>query len=204
MRNIGTVLVGTLCATVLAGCSTSRNAAVPSASVAAVEEDGKDGIERANTLTVTAVVEAIDQKTRMVTLRGPDGDVVTFKAGDEVRNLAQVKKGDEVEATYYESLSVRVRKPGEATPGVTVAEDAERAKPGEKPGAAGARVVTVTATVEKIDRKKQTVTLRGPEGNQRTIKVKNPAHLEKVKVGDLVEFTFTEAVAIAVEKPGKR
>jgi len=33
------------------------------------------------------------------------------------------------------------------------------------------------------------------------VHVKNAAHLENAKVGDLVQITYTEAVAIAVEKP---
>jgi hypothetical protein len=45
-----------------------------------------------------ATVTAIDQSTRMVTLKGPKGDSVTFKASEEVRNLAQVKVGDEVKS----------------------------------------------------------------------------------------------------------
>jgi len=50
------------------------------------------------TESVTAKVKKVDQKTRDVTLEGPDGDV-TFKAGDDVKNLKQLKKGDEVTAT---------------------------------------------------------------------------------------------------------
>ena len=45
---------------------------------------------------VTATVEAVDMATRMVTLRGDEGDVLTFLASDEVRNLGQVEVGDQV------------------------------------------------------------------------------------------------------------
>src|SRR5512135_1538941 len=48
------------------------------------------------TASVTATVEAIDQKTREVTLKGPKGNTITFTAGPEVKNLAQVQKGDQV------------------------------------------------------------------------------------------------------------
>jgi len=33
--------------------------------------------------------------------------------------------------------------------------------------------------------------------------VRDPKNLENVKVGDQVEITYTEALAISVQKPGK-
>ncbi|MCK7506097.1 MAG: hypothetical protein MZV70_19805 [Desulfobacterales bacterium] len=44
------------------------------------------------------------------------------------------------------------------------------------------------------------MTLKGPEGNKETIKVKDPKNLKKVKVGDNVVISYTEALAISVEK----
>ena len=37
-----------------------------------------------------------------------------------------------------------------------------------------------------------------------TIKARDPRNLERVAVGDLVEITYTEAVAVSVDKPGKQ
>jgi hypothetical protein len=47
------------------------------------------------------------------------------------------------------------------------------------------------------------VTLRGPEGNSLTVKARDPKKLDKVAVGDLVNITYTEEVAILVEEPKK-
>jgi ASC-1-like (ASCH) protein len=63
--------------------------------------------------------------------------------------------------------------------------------------------VTVTATVETIDKNSQYVTLKGQEGKTVEVKVKDPKNLEGVKVGDEVVITYTEALAISVEKAGK-
>jgi hypothetical protein len=161
------------------------------------------GVVGSNLVSVTAKVKAINHKTRMVTLQGPDGKVIKFKAGDEVRNLAQVKVGDEVNATYYESLAYEVKKPGAAAPGAAVAQGLERAKLGEKPGGAAGQVTTITATIAAIDKGADTVTLRTPDGETRTIKVRNPDNLNRVSVGDLVEITYTQAVAISVATPKK-
>src|SRR5690606_25250421 len=110
-------------------------------------------------VTATATVKKVDHKTRTVTLTGADGQTFTVKVGDQVQNLHQVKAGDEVGVTYYESIAYAVKRPGDGTPGVVVAEDAARAAPGEKPAAAGARVVTITSTITDVDHKAGTATI---------------------------------------------
>jgi Cu/Ag efflux protein CusF len=61
--------------------------------------------------------------------------------------------------------------------------------------------VTVTATIEDISPKKTYVTLKGPEGKTMDVKVRDPKNLEGVKVGDKVVITYTQAFAIALDKP---
>lgn len=80
---------------------------------------------------------------------------------------------------------------------------AATAKPGATPAGVGAREVTVTVSIEAIDTKRHTVTFKGPAGNLATIKAENPKNLEKVKVGDRVAITYSEALAVSVEKAGK-
>ena len=53
--------------------------------------------------------------------------------------------------------------------------------------------------VTAIDRANSTVTLRGPQGNTRTILVREPRRLEGVNVGDQIVITYTEALAVSVE-----
>ena len=61
--------------------------------------------------------------------------------------------------------------------------------------------VEVTAKVEAVDPAKRTVTLRGPEGGVRTIKVdERVRRLEEVKPGDEVVVRHTEALAIAFSR----
>jgi Cu/Ag efflux protein CusF len=152
-----------------------------------------------NAVTASAVVRKIDLEEREVTLERADGKLVTIKAGPEVRNLAQLRVGDQVRATYYESIAYEVRKPGEGAPGMAVTEGAQRAPLGGKPGAAAARITTITATISAIDKAKGTVSLLAPDGEVVTVKARDPRNLEKVKPGDLVEITMSEAMAISVE-----
>lgn len=153
---------------------------------------------------VTATVEKVDMATRHVTVRGPEG-VITVKAGPEVKNLDMIKPGDTVVVDYYEAIAWNVMKPGEAGPGMSMTGSLETAKKGEQPGALAETQVTAVTTIEAIDKARNTVTLKGPRGNTETIRVRDPKNLDKVKVGDRVEITYTEALAISVEAaaPGK-
>jgi Cu/Ag efflux protein CusF len=173
----------------LAGCATGT-------APAATPPSGTLGEQ---TETATATVEKIDHETRQVTLRRADGSSAMLRVGPEARNLAQVEQGDEVVVTYRESLAYEVKRAGQATPGATLAATAARAKPGEKPGGIEARQLSVTSTIEAIDTRGGTVTLKGADGETITTKVRDPEQLKRVRVGDLVELTYTEAIAVSVE-----
>jgi hypothetical protein len=147
---------------------------------------------------MTATVVAIDLQTRVVTLKGEDGEVRDIKVGEEAVNLPQVKVGDLVTVKFYESIAVEVIKPGTVM-GAGEKTSIVRAKPGEMPRGMVAKQVSVTATITGIDKQKSTITLKGPEGKLNTVKVQDPANLEKVKVGDDLMITYTEALAISVE-----
>jgi Cu/Ag efflux protein CusF len=159
-------------------------------------EPGK--VTMAEAVRVTASVEALDTAKRLITLKGPEGNTFVVQAGPEVKNFDQIKVGDLVVARYIEALTLELKPGGGQIRERTERENAVAAKPGQAPGAAAGRQVTVIADVMALDAKKQTVRLRGP---QRTVdlKVKDPNQFKLIKVGDQVEATFTEAVAIAVE-----
>ena len=59
----------------------------PAASAPAREHPATSAVASA---TVRATVEAVDLKTREVTLRRDDGELVTLVVSEEARNLAQV------------------------------------------------------------------------------------------------------------------
>ncbi len=150
--------------------------------------------------TMTATVTAVDPKTRMITLRDVDGETaVTFKASQEMRNLEQLKVGDRVTVEYYESVAIQVQPPGDPVNDVRAAVD--RAEPGDKPGGVLAQHTTITAIVEKLDKKNSMATLRGQKGDLQTITVRDPKKLANVNVGDRVVITYTEIVTAAVRAP---
>jgi Cu/Ag efflux protein CusF len=169
--------------------------------VAAVKsEPGK--VTVAEAVRITASVEALDKAKRLVTLKGPEGNTFVVQAGPEVKNFDQIKVGDLVVARYVEALTLELKPGGGQIRERTERENAVAAKPGQAPGAAAGRQVTVIADVMSLDAAKQTVRLRGP---QRTVdlKVRDPNQFKLIKVGDQVEATFTEAVALSVEPAPK-
>jgi hypothetical protein len=163
----------------------------------------KPSVMKERLVSETATVTAIDLANRIVTLKGPKGKIFDIKAGEEVRNLTQVKTGDKVKVKYYQSVAVEVMAPGLAPGGVQEDVAVGRAKPGEKPAGMVGGQITVTAKVEAIGKKKDSVTLKGPEGKTLTVKIQDPKNLENVKVGDEVVITVTEALAISVEAAKK-
>ena len=106
-----------------------------------------------------------------------------------------------VNASYLESVAVFVQKAG-SPPSAEQAQAVSLAPKGEMPAGVVAQTTQITANVEAIDYKNRTVTLKGPEGGVRTIKVgNNVKKLDEVKVGDQVVLRITEALALDVTKP---
>jgi hypothetical protein len=157
---------------------------------------------QAASVKVNATVEAIDKDKGTVTLKGPKR-TVTVAVNDKSK-LDLINVGDPVVATYTEAVAFQVLKAGSAAPALSVREGQASSKPGENPAGAVARTVTLTASIEAIDKKAQTVTIKGPEGRVETIKVKNPKNLEGVKVGDMVDITYAQALAVALDLPASK
>jgi hypothetical protein len=186
----------------LTGCASDKGPKPAAPTVTTEESRGKNTMQRTDTVTMEAKVVAINQKTREVTLQGHDGQKRTITVGPEVKNLPQVKKGDMVTVAYRRAIVVKLKKKGSAKPDAAAGDELYTAQPGEMPAAVGAQVIHIVATVTNIDKAASEVTLKGPRGRSAVVAVKDPTVLDRVKKGDLVEIDYTEAIAVAVEKPG--
>ena len=181
-----------------AAIAQDKKAPAPAAPAAPAKKAESKGVAGGEVTTVTATVEAIDQKTREVTLKGQDGKLVSFVAGPEVKNLAQVQKGDVVTIGHVYAVAAKLKKTDDKTRSRVVTPFEKRAQAGEKPAGVVGVDVKVVASVEAVDAKAGKVTLRGVE---HTVDLKvDPALLKNVKVGDMVQAEFVEAIAIKVEK----
>ena len=191
MKNRETLLIASCVAALLC---------IPSAAIAQTPADPVKGTAAMNSVSVTATVTAIDLGTRAVSIKTTDGKEYSFIAGDAVKNLAQVSVGDVVTATYTEALLYEVKSGG--TTGASQTMATERAGGGKPAGVVGQKT-TVTVVITAIDTATPSVTFKGPAGNVRTIKVQQPEKLKGVKVGDTVDITYAESVAVSVEKAKK-
>jgi len=147
---------------------------------------------------ISAQVVAIEKKTRTISLKGPKGKVVDIVAGDDVKNFDQIKVGDFLMVRYVQSLALELQKAKSGMSGISATDTVVKAEPGQRPAVAGAREVSAIAKVTAIDQKAKTMSLTGPRGNVVTLDVQNPDQFKVVKKGDLVDATYTEALAVAV------
>lgn len=183
-------IILSVCVFGLVGCSAHQEQA----------EQPKPGKTEIAAFTAEAVVEAIDQESRRVTLKGPRGNSYILTAGEAVRNFSQIEVGDTVMVKIIEAVDIQVFAADEVEPGSATGLVADRAKLGEKPGAAVVEQLVVVATIGKIDLEKSLATLQDADGKSHTVQVKDTEALKKVVVGDRVRITYTEAVAILVTK----
>ncbi len=162
--------------------------------------------EEAVLVTVTASVEAVDYTNREVVLKGPLGNKVAFTVDKRVKRLNEIKVGDLVQADYYVSLAAELREPTaeEKDNPIMLLEAAAKAPPGTSPAAGGLRRYKVVTTVEGLDRPTQTITIKGPRGNYLTARVAEPSRLTQMRIGDTILVTYTEALAISLEKAEKK
>jgi len=189
-----------MCALVLAAVPVAVGAAETKTSVTS---SGKPRFEASEKVTGHATVLAINKAKRVVKLRTEDGDTVKVECGEEVKNFDQIRVKDLVTATYTEKLTIEVGEPGEAETSADVTTST--AKPGEKPHGHVSGTVRYKAAITAIDKAKGTVTLKGSDDREATITPRNRANLDKVKVGDTVVFTYTEALAVSLTKaPAKK
>ena len=157
----------------------------------------------AQTDKARATITAIDKATRDVTLKGPEGNLVTVTAGPDVKNFDKLKVGNQVDLQYIEALTLELKKGGGMAVAKTEKSDAVAAKKGESPGAAAGRQMTVVADVVALDPAKQLVTLKGPKRTV-SLRVPDPEQFKNIAIGDQVQATYTQAVAVAVEPTAKK
>jgi len=153
-----------------------------------------DSVEAAGTVT------AINESSRDVTMRWDNGQVVKYRAGPDAVNFGQVRVGDRVKAAVVEGVALYIG-PGNVPPLAADASTVALSPRGSKPGVVLVNTLIVTAQVTSIDPAMRTVTLQGPDGLARLVRVAPGVNMSGLRIGDNVAARVTEAVAIRVMKP---
>jgi len=150
---------------------------------------------------VKGSVEAVDHGYRVLTVKDDKGEFVTVDIPEGVERFSQVKVGDKIMIRYFNTVTVRVKKAGE--PDVNTLAASVTPAPGAKPVGTAAKQRTMTARIESIDRNLPSVSFSGPNGWKYSRRVSDKKMLDQVKVGDRVDFTWTEAVMLEIQTPKK-
>ena len=165
----------------------------------AAAESGQPAITKGKTLSSTATILAIDSTARMITLRDSSGLEDVYTVGPEVQRFSELKIGDSVKTTYYESTVLQIRKPG-ATPGPTGTSGGVTAGSGALPSGTMTVQDKMTVTVKSIDASVPSITVTTPDGRTVTRKVEDKKNLEGVKAGDTIDVTYTRAMLLSIER----
>ena len=151
----------------------------------------------ANVLKMNATITAIDAGNRMLTLRDDKGIEDTFSVSQDVQRFDELKVGQKVSLTYYESVVFQVVKPGEKGSGTSFEAGVNRGT-GALPAGTIATQEKMTVTVKAIDAAVPSVTVATDDGRVVTRKIENKKNLENIKPGDKIDITFTRALVTAV------
>lgn len=160
----------------------------------------------ADVVILTATVDSVDLKNRIVTLKDANGNLAQMNVAKSVNDLDKVKKGDIFMVEHAQAIAV----------GLTAAGQ------GQKPGASGVHSVVVsgkgsakpfeetqdtvyaTVKISAIDYNNRVVTFTLPSGEKQKVKVApSVLGLEKFKAGDDVMVEFVDDTAIGFVTPKK-
>ena len=188
----------------LTGLFTAANLAF--VSVAFAQAPAKMLPLAAEVAVLTATVDSVDVKNRIVVLKDANGNLAQMNVAKSVNDLDKVKKGDVFVVEHAQAIAV----------GLTAAAK------GSKPSVSGVRSVTVagkgsakpfeettdtiyaTVKITTIDAKTRIVTFTLPSGEKQKVKVDQAVlGLEKFKAGDDVMVEFVDDTAIGFVTPKK-
>lgn len=178
------------CAAIVLGSSVGMLSAQTPAKKKVDLEDAQHG---STVVSVVGEISSVDVANRVVSIKGPRGNIAEMKVDPAVENLDKVKAGDRVRISYRVALALALMKGGD---GIRERVETEA---GSKAGTSATKRITIVANVESVDTKRGIATLRGPEGNFVDVKVRDPKLLHDVKAGDQVVASVTETVALGVQ-----
>jgi hypothetical protein len=149
----------------------------------------------ADEIEAIVTVTEVDPAERSVTVKGPRGESRTIVI-PQAQNLDQVKPGNRFKILYTEALAVGFGKSGEP-PSATVGANVQPAPKGATPGGMATRIAEVTGVIDEIDRKKRSITVRGPQGAPVSVKVPDDLpQFDTLSAGDNITLAYVQALAI--------
>jgi hypothetical protein len=149
---------------------------------------------------VSALVEKVDLEKRQITLKIAEGNSTVYQVSKDVKRLAEVKAGDKLSADYQVAMQAELREPTaieKATP-LAILDIEAKGVPSQAPKGNLGRVLRVVTTIEALDAKTQSLTVKGPLGGTLTAPVENPAVFKELQVGKTIVVIFAESLTLEV------
>ena len=148
--------------------------------------------------SVVTVVD-VDRQARVVTVRGPEGEMTVFKVPEEAQNLDLVNPGARFQVRYLVSVAVAISKGGSAS--ASSGRTVTMAPKGDIPGGVIVNVNQITGVVESVDYDKRLMSVRGPQGNLLVVTADQEVQgLDQIQVGDTISVEYTESLAMQMIK----
>lgn len=146
-----------------------------------------------------ATVVSVDAAKRHIVLKGDNGHEIQMEVPDTVKRLDEIKPGDKLKVDYYQSVGLSLNKGEGAQAGSRTLTER---KTGKLPSGAVAHEETGTVEITKIDKDKNQVTVKRPNGDTDVIDVQpdQQAQLANLKEGDKIQATYTEAALISIQR----
>ena len=160
----------------------------------------------AEVVVLSATVDSVDVKKRIVVLKDANGNLATMNVSKQINDLEKVKKGDVFLVEHAQAVAVGLTAAvKDAKPGVSGVRSVTVAGKGSaKPFEETTDTVYATVKISTIDAKTRMVTFTMPNGEKQKVKV-DPSvlGLEKFKAGDDVMIEFVDDTAIGFITPKK-
>ena len=147
------------------------------------------------TVTVSGTIETIDDSRRVVNIRKADGKIETINVPVNVKQFDQFKVGDNVSATYNNTVSATMHPAGQ--PPVDNMAGSTSMGQNVASGGTAAMLRTMTVTVSDVDKNAESISVVGPNDWRYSRRVMDPTLLDKIKPGDKIDITWDTNVTLA-------
>jgi hypothetical protein len=156
------------------------------------------------TQLLAAIVESVDPASRTLHVIWQGGRKEAITAGPDVKHLDEIAPGDQIFVDIQQQLRLEVQLPGAPSVPFTVAGGTDRANLAGAPGKVSSSGFQATVTVTRIDAASRILFLQDPAGASYEVRAHRDLALEKLKVGDRMLATYSEATVVRLEKAPKQ
>ena len=146
-------------------------------------------------VTLRGEIASVDRWTALKEFRG-NGVMYEIRDG---QNSPGVKVGEHVTTRYYETVTIRSRKPGETVELASVTEAIPVAKFGEPFRGGFTRQLKIGASIEAFERSRKQLIFRTVRGTSQALAIGDTSELQGLKVGEQIVITLTQAMSVSLD-----